>query len=137
MLATETQSSAQQKRPKRSFDSLAFAKRLQTGGVFSRDQAEMLAEEQAALIDDRLATKDDIEGLKADIEALRIAAKVDSEALQLSTKADSEALRLGTEKDIAMLRADIERSKAELIKWFVGISFTQLATLIAVIKFHL
>lgn len=130
MLATESQSSTQQPKPKRSFDSLAFAKRLQANGIFSRDQPEMLAEEQAALIDDRLATKDDI-------EALRLSTKADIESLRLSTKADIEALRLCTEKDIAVVRADVEKSKTDLIKWLVGISFTQLAALIAVIKFHL
>lgn len=130
MLATESQSSTQQPKPKRFFDSLAFAKRLQANGIFSRDQAEMLAEEQAALIDDRLATKDDI-------EALRLSTRADIESLRLSTKTDIEALRLSTEKDIAVVRGDVEKSKAELIKWLVGISFTQLAALIAVIKFHL
>jgi len=37
------------------FDTLAYARRMEAVG-FSREQAEALAEEQAKLIDDRLAT---------------------------------------------------------------------------------
>ncbi len=48
------------------FDTLAFARRLEAVG-FTREQAEALAEEQAKLIDERLATKHDLELLKRDL----------------------------------------------------------------------
>ncbi len=120
------------------FDTLAYARRLEVAG-FSRQQAETLAEEQAKLMDDRLATKADIEALrlatKADIEALRLANKTDIEALKLATKADIEALRLATKTDIEALKlatnagireaelrleGKIETVKADILKWIVG-----------------
>jgi hypothetical protein len=87
------------------FDTLAYARRMEAVG-FSREQAEALAEEQAKLIDDRLATK-------LDLEALRLATKSDLEALRLATKTDLDAARNSLEKSIA-------ESKAETLKWIVG-----------------
>ncbi|MCX8085318.1 MAG: CCDC90 family protein [Rhodocyclaceae bacterium] len=45
------------------FDTHKFVKQLTEAGMPLR-QAEILAEEQARLIDDRLATKDDLERLE-------------------------------------------------------------------------
>jgi len=98
------------------FDTLAYARRMEAVG-FSREQAEALAEEQAKLIDDRLATK-------LDLEALRLATKSDLEALRLATKTDLEALRLATKTDLDAARNSLEKSiaesKAETLKWIVG-----------------
>jgi hypothetical protein len=98
----------------RPFDSLGFAKRLQAGGVFTREQAEVLAEEQAAA-DDRLATKDDI-------EALRRATQKDIEGIHK----DIEALRLET-------KAEIEKSKAEILKWMFGQTVFLLTSLAGIV----
>jgi hypothetical protein len=87
------------------FDTLAYARRMEAVG-FSRDQAEAMADKQAKIIDERLATK-------ADLEAFRIAAKADLEALRIATKADLEALRIGT-------KADMAEQKAEILKWIMG-----------------
>lgn len=46
-----------------SFDTLAFAKKLKAAG-FTEEQAETLAHAQAELIDERLATKADLERLE-------------------------------------------------------------------------
>lgn len=132
------------------FDTLAYAKRLEGAG-FSRAQAETLAEEQARLIDERLATKTDIETVKAeiesvraDIEALRLSTKADIEALRLSTKADIEALRLTTKSEIEAVKAGVEalrlttkadlaETRADIIRWVVGaIGFQALALLAGV-----
>src|SRR5690242_4105917 len=64
------------------FDTLAFAESLEQGG-FTRQQAQVLAREQAKLIDERLATKRDIGDVRADIETLRISGKNDLTALEL------------------------------------------------------
>jgi len=45
------------------FDTLAFAKKLKAAG-FTDEQAETLAHAQAELIDERLATKSDLERLE-------------------------------------------------------------------------
>lgn len=48
------------------FDTLKYAKRAEKAG-FTKEQAEFQAEELAKLIDDRLATKDDLKGLESRI----------------------------------------------------------------------
>lgn len=117
---------APRRRQAHPFDSLAYAKSMESVG-FTRQQAEKMAEEQAKLIDERLATKEDIEVLRADIEALR-----------LVTRADIEALRLVTEKDIAAVNARIEttaeRTKAEILKWMFGQTVVLLAAMIGILR---
>ena len=113
------------------FDTLAYARRMEAVG-FSRDQAEAMAEEQAKLLDERLATKTDLEALKLavgkDIEALRLDLGKDIEALRLNVGKDIEALRLGVGKDMEALRAatkadlqtGLAETKADILKWMVG-----------------
>lgn len=86
MQPAETQQ-RHQRRPLHPFDSLAYAKSMESVG-FTRQQAEKMAEEQAKLIDERLATKEDIYALQADIEALRLSTKADIETNAASTKAE-------------------------------------------------
>lgn len=52
------------------FDTLAYAKKLQEAG-FSSQQAETQAEALKDVIDDNLATKQDINELKKDIQQVR------------------------------------------------------------------
>ena len=61
-------------------ETLGYAHRMEQGG-FTRAQAATLAQEQARLIDERLATR-------AGREALRIATTVDIEPLRLFGRAD-------------------------------------------------
>ena len=102
------------------FDTLAYARRMEAVG-FSRDQAEAMAEEQAKLLDERLATKTDLEALKLavgkDIEALRLAVGKDIEALRLAVGKDIEALRYATKAD---LQTGLAETKADILKWMVG-----------------
>jgi hypothetical protein len=96
-----------------------------------------LAEEQARVIDERLATKADLESLRlvlrTDLDALRLATKTDLDALRLATKADLEALRLATKTDLEALRmtleagiaacatkSDLSEAKADILKWIIG-----------------
>lgn len=133
MISGETSQKPTSRGSTRSFDSLAFAKRLQAGGVFSREQAETLAEEQAALIDERLATKEDVATVNVNIEALRLATKEDIATIN----ANIEALRLKTKADIENA---VSRSQAETIKWVAGIVFTAMLAIIgamaALVKIH-
>jgi hypothetical protein len=76
------------------FDTHGFVKRLTAAGM-PVPQAEALADEQMRLIDERLATKEDIAKLQA------------------STAADIAKLQ-------ATARADIADAKAEILKWFIG-----------------
>ena len=120
------------------FDTLAYARRMEAVG-FSRDQAEAMAQEQAKLLDERLATKTDLEALRLavgkdvealklavgrDIEALRLAVGKDVEALRLAVGKDVEALRLAVGRDIKVLRvatkADLAETRADILKWMIG-----------------
>lgn len=58
------------------FDPLAYSKKLKKAG-FTDEQAEVQAEALAELIDERLATKQDILELKRDIKELEIRLKHD------------------------------------------------------------
>ena len=126
------------------FDTHRFVKKLTERG-FTEEQAEVLAEDQVALLNANLATKADIArteaGLKADIEAVR----AEIETLRLATKADIEAIRVEiealrkeTKADIARseagLKADIEAAKADLLKWLVGGLITQGGLIVALLQ---
>ena len=105
------------------FDTHTFVKCLTRAGM-DEQQAEALVECQVQLINDNLATKQDmeevkrdieevkrdIEEIKRDIEALRLATKQDIEEI----KRDIEALRLETKKDIAALKTDMQKMELRL-----------------------
>ena len=109
------------------FDTHAFVKRLTQAGM-DEQQAEALVECQVQLINDSLATKQDIEEVKRDIEALRLETRQSIEKLRLETeqaiqevkrdiqeiKRDIEALRLETKKDIATLKTDMQKMELRL-----------------------
>ncbi|MDE0210696.1 MAG: hypothetical protein OXJ64_12520, partial [Boseongicola sp.] len=95
-----------------------FVKRLTDSG-FTERQAETLAEEHVALLNGNLATRADVEGVRAEV------AKV---------VAGMEALRQETKADIAKVEAKIESSKAELLKWMVGALVAQGGLIVALVK---
>ena len=92
------------------FDTHKFVKDLTNTGM-ATNQAEVLADHYATLLNDRLATKDDIEQLrnagKGDIEQLRTEVKGDIEQLRTEVKNDIKQLRTEVKKDIELLRKDM------------------------------
>ena len=58
------------------FDTLAYAKKLKSVG-FTEDQAEVQAEALAKIIDERLATKQDILALQRDMKEMELRLKHD------------------------------------------------------------
>ena len=97
------------------FDTHRFITHLVDAG-FTTAQAEALSEEQVKLLNSNLATKQDIEGIRYDIETLRQATKQDIEGirhdietLRQATKHDIETLRRGTKHDIETLRQDTKQ----------------------------
>ncbi|MCK4388643.1 MAG: hypothetical protein KAV83_00205 [Desulfobacterales bacterium] len=76
------------------FDTLAYAKKLKQAG-FTEAQAEVQAEALASIIDDRLATKEDIIALQRDLKELEVALKRDIKELEIRLRHDL-TLRLGT-----------------------------------------
>ena len=81
------------------FDTHKFVKDLTKAGM-SDSQAEVLANHYAGLLNDRLATKDDLELLHKDIAVLRKDTSGDIAAL----RKDMEALR----KDMEALRTEVK-----------------------------
>ena len=97
------------------FDTHAFIKRLIAAGM-PEQQAEVLADQQSRLIDEKPATKEDLAmteaALRADLSKTESAVR--SEILRLETK--------------------IEASKSDIIKWMFGtIGFQTLIIIGAVI----
>ncbi len=88
------------------FDTHRYVQNLVASG-FTEKQAEALAYEQVNLLNSNLATKADIESIRAEVEALR-----------LSTESKIEALRLSTE-------GKVESAKFEMVKWMIGAMVAQ------------
>ena len=74
------------------FDILAYAKKLKSVG-FTEDQAEVQAEALAQIIDERLATKNDIHSLRRDMKELENSLKREIKELEISLKRDIEEMR--------------------------------------------
>lgn len=58
------------------FDTLAYAKKLKSAG-FTEEQAEIQAEALAEIIDEKLATKQDIRDLRREMKEMEIRLKHD------------------------------------------------------------
>ena len=105
------------------FDTHTFVKCLTRAGM-DEQQAEALVEWQVQLINDSLATKQDIEEVKRDIEALR-----------LTTEQSIEALRLETKKDIADLKTDMQKMELRLTLRLGSVIIAAVGVFAALIKF--
>ena len=116
------------------FDTHAFIKRLTAVGM-PEPQAEALADEQVRLIDDRLATKEDIAKLGAEIARLEAATRTDIARLESSTKNDIAQLEASTKAEFARAeaatkaefarleaasKAALAETKADILKWVSG-----------------
>ena len=101
------------------FDTHAFVKELTEAGM-PEAQAEVLARSQAVLIDEKLATKEDLKKLelatKRDIKELELATKRDIKELELATKRDLKELEKTVTRDIKELELTAKRDLKELEK---------------------
>ena len=133
------------------FDTHAFVKRLTQAGM-DEQQAEALAECQVQLINDSLATKQDIEEVKRDIQEVKKdieevkkdiqEVKRDIEALRLETKKDIqeikkdiEALRLETKKEIATLKTDMQKMELRLTLRLGSVIVVTMGVFATLVKF--
>ena len=103
-------------------DTHAAVNELVSAGMPER-QAETVVRQQARLLEQNLATKADIEAIKAGIETLRQETKADIE----TTRASIETLRQET-------MARIEAAKVDLIKWIFGLNLGTASLIVALIK---
>ena len=90
------------------FDTHQFVKNLTESG-FTEQQAEALAKEQVQLLNTNLATKVDLQAVKADLEA-----KIETVTAELEAK--------------------IEAAKFDLLKWMVMAMIAQGGLIVALVK---
>jgi len=104
-------------------DTLKLARALRDQGGFTQAAADATAEALNAALGVDVATKTDIDvvraALKADIDAVKAALKADIDAVKAALKADIDAVK-------AELKADIR-----LLQWQIGIMYAlQIAILV-------
>ncbi len=88
------------------FDTLTYARKLEEAG-FTPHQAEVQAHALADIVDERLATKEDIGRLEGAIETLRIATEKDIKEMEKRIDLKLEALRMGVKKDMEAMRLSL------------------------------
>ncbi len=86
------------------FDTLKFAKRLKEAG-FTEQQAEALADAEAELIEQTLATKRDSADLKRDIKELEVTLRNDLKQLEVTLRNEIKQLDVKIEQ----IRSDLAR----------------------------
>jgi hypothetical protein len=119
------------------FDTHAFIKRLTAAGM-PEAQAEVLADQQSRLIDEKLATKMDLaetgRALKDDLAKTEAVLKTDLAKTEAALRADLAKIEAALRSELMRLDTKIEASKSEIIKWMFGtIGFQTLIIIGAVI----
>ncbi|MBF0437392.1 MAG: hypothetical protein HQL77_18795 [Magnetococcales bacterium] len=100
------------------FDSLAYAKKLKAAGM-PEAQAEIQAETIMEWMDDKLATKVELEVVRADL-------KRDIKELEVKLETVIKTSNLE-------LRKDIESAKVDTIKWTAGMFVAQTALIVGAV----
>ena len=118
------------------FDTLRASRRLREVG-FEEEQADAVVDLLAGDVSESVATKSDIELLRADtkgdIELLRADTKSAIERLGADTKSDIELLRAETKSDIELLRAELRALEQRMTIRLGGLVAVATGIIIAVI----
>ncbi|SMN12352.1 hypothetical protein SPBRAN_571 [uncultured Candidatus Thioglobus sp.] len=132
------------------FDTHKFIKRLTAHG-FSEEQAEVLAEEQVNLLNDNLATKEDIakieSNLKVEMSKIESNLKLEMSNIESNLKVEMSNIKLemsnlkleitkiesNLKVDIAKIDTKIESTRAELLKWIIGLSIAQATIIVSIV----
>jgi hypothetical protein len=101
------------------FDTLAYAEKLEAAG-FTSEQAKGQAHALREIIDDQIATKQDVAALDGSVSA-RLAALDASVSTRLAALDASVSARLA-------------ETKEELIKWYIGTMFAMTALVVGLVK---
>jgi hypothetical protein len=88
------------------FDTLSYAKKLKSVG-FTEEQAEVQVEILAQIIDERLATKQDVFDLKRDIKELEVSLKRDMKELEKTLRIELEEIRRDMKEMELRLKHDL------------------------------
>ena len=120
------------------FDTSDYARKLQKAG-FTEQQTEVQVDALRTLIENDLATKQDIASLQKEIAELRKEAQESIESLRKEVKQDIELLsketQLGRARITAELVKDIAEAKAEAWKWIIaGILLAQVGLVVTLMK---
>ena len=119
------------------FDTHRFVKRL-TGAGMNERQAEVLADEQVALLNANLATKAELADVEANLAAriAQVEANLRSEIAQV--EASLEARIAQVEARIAQveanLRSEIAQVEARLLRWMVGALIAQAGLIVGLLR---
>ncbi|MBF0110290.1 MAG: DUF1640 domain-containing protein [Magnetococcales bacterium] len=95
------------------FDSLAYAKKLKAAGV-PEAQAEIQAETIVEWMEERLATKLELEQVRVDLKRDIKELDVKIESVRAELKRDIESVRAELKRDIESVRAELKRDIMEL-----------------------
>jgi hypothetical protein len=117
-----------------SIDTLEIAKRLRSAG-FDDPQAEAITGALRDVHDadlSRLATKEDIAGLRSEIAAVRSELSADIVSLRSELSADIVSLRSELSADIRMVRSEMEILRRDLTIRFGGMIFVLGGFLVAI-----
>ena len=106
-------------------DTLEFATKLKAGG-FTEQQAETQARALAEVVEKQLATKQDVDNHEQNLRR-------DIEALRADVKRDVELLRAELKRDLAEVNQRVAESKAELIRWVVGVGILQTTLIVGIL----
>ena len=124
------------------FDTHKFIKHLTAHG-FSEEQAEALAEEQVNLLNDNLATKEDIAKIESNLrlEMANIESnlklemsnlKLEMSNIEANLKVEMSNIESNLKLDIAKLDTKIEATRAGLLKWMIGLFIAQISVIISI-----
>lgn len=119
------------------FNTLKYAKILQEVG-FTREQSEATVVMLSEVMDEKLATKEDIFRLQVatreDFVRLEAATREDFVRLEAATREDFVRLETATKEDIQLLRRDMQLMKSELIIKMGAMQAASIAIIVALIK---
>ena len=120
------------------FDTSDYARQLQKA-EFTEHQAEVQMDVLRTLIENDLATKQDVASLQNEIAKLRKETQESIESLRKEAKQDIELLsketQLGRARITAELVKDVAEAKAEAWKWIIaGILLTQVGLVVTLMK---
>lgn len=119
------------------FDTLAYAKKMRAVG-FTEDQAEAQIQAILEIVEEKLATKQDIRDLKRDIKGLETSLRHDMKEIDANLRRDMKELETSLKHDIKELELTFAKNlanvKAEIIKWVAGMLVAQAAIAATLLK---
>lgn len=148
------------------FDTHGFVKRL-VGAGMPEQQAEILADEHARLLNERLANKVDLEHqtallqrdtaeakqeLQRDLAETRTRLERDLAETKAELQHEIATLKVELQRELAETKADLQRqiaetkadlqrqigdTKVETIKWVAGLMIAQAAVIVAILRLFL